>query len=975
MRRHHLLTLLLLFFYNSGEAQEYSYTHYGISDGLAGSTVYCITQDNDGFIWVGTETGVSRFDGTNFRNFTTKDGLPDIEVLQIFADSKGRVWMAPFRKSVCFYYKGSIHNEQNDPLLARIHVKGFIDGFAEDGHGNILLQEEHALHLLGNDGSLKQFDSVDHVSIRHWAGVSRSASGNFLVEADQQIYELAGTRFTRLADISFETIKPTFIAMCAGGAVWREKDGRYDILSFSNKQIIHRDSDKLREKCISFSILDDSLVFSNELSGSLEYNINTGQTRRYLEGIPVSRTFRDLTGNLWFTTMGDGIYRLNSNSIKTVRLTVEKGELSNVTAVTKIGNELWVGENHNHIFRYSLPDMDLLDHKPCGRYRAFRILYIDTADNKNILAGGDEGLTKFSSGFQHIATLQSGLKSAFRIDGEKILVGCSWGAAVVYLKDYKTRDTLWRERSTVVFYKDDTSYIGTLNGLYRSVKGRPLEFLGDKIPFLRKRILSITASSDGTLWIASYDDAGIIGIKGDRQVAAITAQQGLTSDIVRILLGRGNTLWVGTDKGLNRVRLDSIQMDHRIQPQYRVTQYTSRDGLASDMINTVFVDGSHVYVGTAAGLSFFDEKEIPNSEPCRLYLLSLINSGRDRIADTGNLIIPYTDKHIRFGFAGISYRSAGDIVYRYRMLGLDSTWRETKQSALEYPELPSGNYELQLVAINKFGSQSRLLNLPVTVSIQFWKRPWFSVFIWLLSLGLLWLLIFYRIRLFRRRHREKERLQQRMSELETIALKSQMNPHFIFNCLNSIQQFIFTGNISASNKYISGLARLIRITLNNSSRSFVSISEEADYLGSYLTLEKMRFKEKIDYELIIDPSIDPTLVQIPPMLIQPHVENALQHGLREKADGKGFISIKITKETDRLVVTIEDNGIGRKPTFIIQTAPHSSKGMSLTQDRISILNKLYGETAAIAITDLKDPNGNPAGTRITLTLPLFPPVT
>src|SRR5258708_997172 len=146
-------------------AQEYGYAHYGITDGLAGSTVYCITQDRDGFIWVGTETGVSRFDGTSCRNFTTRDGLPDLEVLQIFGDSKGRVWMAPFRKSVCYYYQGRIHNEQNDPLLANIRLKQNVESFAEDSHGDILIQERTALHLVRAEGSLVRYDSPDHQPI------------------------------------------------------------------------------------------------------------------------------------------------------------------------------------------------------------------------------------------------------------------------------------------------------------------------------------------------------------------------------------------------------------------------------------------------------------------------------------------------------------------------------------------------------------------------------------------------------------------------------------------------------------------------------------------------------------------------------------------------------------------------------------------------------------------------------------------
>src|ERR1700754_4363486 len=122
-----LQTFFLFFIFHSAYPQEFSYTHYDISDGLAGSVVYCITQDREGFIWTGTETGVSRFDGTHFKTFLTADGLPDVEILEMFVDSKDRVWMAPFRKTVCYYWKGKIYNQDNDPRLRAIRVRGNIE--------------------------------------------------------------------------------------------------------------------------------------------------------------------------------------------------------------------------------------------------------------------------------------------------------------------------------------------------------------------------------------------------------------------------------------------------------------------------------------------------------------------------------------------------------------------------------------------------------------------------------------------------------------------------------------------------------------------------------------------------------------------------------------------------------------------------------------------------------------------------------
>jgi ligand-binding sensor domain-containing protein len=969
-----LLTLVYsLIFSRIIIAQEYSYLHYGITDGLAGATVYCITQDKDGFIWTGTETGVSRFDGAHFKNFTTKDGLPDLEILQIYADSKGRIWMAPFRKSVCYYYQGKIHNQQNDPLLSRIHIKGNIESFTEDAEGNILLKQRDILHLLAPNGALTEIDSLDHEPVNRCLLISPSASGHFLAQTKEKTIEFSGTKRLHVSSLPFSAhitgINFTDKAMNAHGVILKDSVLGYKIWSFSKNKLVHLPQDRYHYKLIAVSLLADSFAYINESSGSFEYNINTGQSRRLLPGIPVSRVFRDHAGDLWFTTMGEGIFRLNSSEWKTIRPKVGE-ENSMVTAINKIGNELWIGDNHTYIFRYTLPNLTPKDAHPFFYYMSNRILCIDTARENKIWAAGDCGLIEGTRDFRYVRELTVAVKSIARINKREVLVASKSGAFIFDGQDFKITDTLWHERATVAYNKNDTFYIGTLNGLYQWVKDRPLVFLGKEIPFLQKRIAAITESKDGMLWIASYDDAGVIGLKNNKQVIALTKQQGLTSDICRTLLVHNNMLWVGTDRGLNKVDLN--------KPGYPVTQYTYLDGLASDMVNTLFADSSRIYVGTSAGLSFFDEKnDVPN-EPCRIYLLSLINSERERIADSANLVIPYTNKRLRVEFAAISYRSVGKIMYRYRMTGIDSTWRETKDPYLEYPELPSGNYELQLMAINKFGNPSRIISVPITVTIQFWKKAWFVISIWVLSLALLWWFAAWRITRIRRKQQEKERLMQKMAELENTALTSQMNPHFIFNCLNSIQLFIFDGDMTTSNRYIAGLGKLIRMTLNNSSRLLVTLAEETDYLTSYLSLEKMRFENKIDYEFVIEDGIDPLTIMLPPMLVQPFVENALQHGLHHKPGDKGLIRIRIQRAAEKLKIIIEDNGIGRKAAAGMKKTglkeylkEYSSKGMALTEDRIEIINKLYKEPANIEISDLMDETYSPSGTRVVITLPIF----
>ncbi|HXB92970.1 MAG TPA: histidine kinase, partial [Puia sp.] len=208
-----------------------------------------------------------------------------------------------------------------------------------------------------------------------------------------------------------------------------------------------------------------------------------------------------------------------------------------------------------------------------------------------------------------------------------------------------------------------------------------------------------------------------------------------------------------------------------------------------------------------------------------------------------------------------------------------------------------------------------------------------------------------------------------MVDLEHKALQAQMNPHFIFNCLNSIQQFIFTQDILVANKYIAGLAKLIRATLHHSSLSFISLTAEIDFLDTYLSLEKLRFKDKMSYSIETGPGVDTHSLLIPPMLIQPYVENSMRHGLRHKKTGNGYIRILIVYEKDRLKITIDDNGIGRERAARYKTAEHieyQSKGMSLTADRIRMMNTTYGKDINIEISDLEDKNGETAGTRVVI---------
>jgi ligand-binding sensor domain-containing protein len=957
-----LRLVLLVIIPGSAFSQEYSYTHYDVPEGLAGSTVYCLTQDKDGFMWMGTETGVSRFDGTHFRNFTTADGLPDMEVLQLFGDSKGRVWMAPFRQSICYYYHGRIHNQENDSLLGLIRLKGNIENFAEDRSGNILIQTRGGLHLYRVDGSVQQFDSINGRPQAGGSAISRSLSGNFLVQDGDSVYEFSGGRFIPFFSVNFYFNTPNYLVMTPDMLVWLKDSLNTGVRSMStgNRTLFPYVSYTHK----SYYVAGDTLVYTCGSSGATELNIRTGGRKNFLKGIEVSRCFRDDEGNIWFATIGQGVYLLNSEVIRHIDTRASPYDKCSVYSITRYGDTLFAGTNHHVLFSFLLPHLKERYAHTVLPLEKDRIVYLDERQDGKIVMGTDLSIEKYVSGYFRgpiaLSTVRIGaIKASFRKNEREVLFATNVGVFLFDEDRSRVVDSIWRGRATAVFLRDDSLFIGTLNGLYLVKRDRSVIFLGEKVPFFRKRIAAIAGSHDGILWVASYDYAGIAGYKNGKIVANITEKQGMTSNFCRTLNVHGDYLWVGTDKGLNKIDLS--------MPGYPVTQYTSNDGLGSDIINTLYFDKSTVYVGTPAGISFFDENKSSVSADCRLSLLAVTISDKDRMADTGGLALRYNENNIRFEYAGISYRSVGNISYKYRLMGLDNNWKNTRETFLDYPSLPSGKYEFQLLAVNKFGVASKPLTLHFTIAAPFWRTAWFFGLSFLVFLSLVWLFVFLWARGVRRRQEEKDRLAKRILDTEHMALRAQMNPHFIFNCLNSIQQFVFDQDIVSANKYISGFAKLIRATLQHSTTAYIPLANEMDYLSTYLSLEKLRFQDKMDYSIEVDPSLNRREIFIPPMLIQPYVENCMRHGLRHKKDGKGYIWVSARPVEDKMVCIIEDNGIGRQRAAQYKTREHieyQSRGMSLTADRIRLINAVHGDSIRTEVIDLQDEQGRATGTRV-----------
>ncbi len=604
-----------------------------------------------------------------------------------------------------------------------------------------------------------------------------------------------------------------------------------------------------------------------------------------------------------------------------------------------------------------------LDEMLAVAYAATNRLYsMVNISNSTLVLGFDKFLVKLENGKSLIKYI-SPIKSVEKINNDFIIVGTSFYAFKMRLKDLQIVDTIWQERCTKVFYHNNNYYIGTLKGLYEVKEDKTYTYLGDLHPALSRRITDVKSAADSTLWITTSDN-GIVAYKNGKVIKIINDKEGLSSNICKTLFIEGNSLWVGTDKGINKINTNN--------GKYNIIKYSTSDGLPSNTINALYVKDSIVWVGSPAGLTYFNENSISNSSICNLQMLGIYVSGKEIKIDSA-FNLSYKNSNINFEYAGISFRSGGEIIYNYKLTGLDNEWKSTTSNNLDYKSLPAGDYKLELYAVNKYGIKSNTITINFLVDSPFWKSIWFYLLTATAAFSIIIILFNRRNKITKQRLEEKNKFQKQFAALEQQALQSQMNPHFIFNCLNSIQQYILTNDKEKANQYLTEFAALIRQTLNISSQKTITVAEEASYLKKYLDMERMRFGDTFNYSIDMDAEVKADYIAMPALLLQPYVENSLRHGIRYKTEGGGKIEISFSLKDDNLYCSVKDNGVGRNKAATLKSKQHieyQSKGMSLTGKRIELLNNINERKIIVTVTDLLKENNSAAGTLVEINIPV-----
>ncbi|HEX6426959.1 MAG TPA: two-component regulator propeller domain-containing protein, partial [Niastella sp.] len=570
--------------------QEYSYTHYESKDGLAGSTVYCVVQDKEGFLWFATETGVSRFDGTHFKNFTREDGLPDNDVIQLFADSKGRVWMSPFKKSVCYYYKGKIYNSDNDPQLKKLHIQNTIVGFAEDTEGNILLQDmAHLIHAIKVNGDVSTILTNDGKPLGYVSLIAGRKAGGFWIILYDKLYIYSNGRFTFLKTLKTRDIHFTYMSFKDETLMWLNVPNSVNAMSMKeNNKVFHYPYHQ-DANYIDGMVVDDHHIACCTRDGALVYDLNYEDSmQHYLPGMPVSHMFKDSEGNWWFCTFGKGVYRLNSAVVLNARLAGGKQQDFQVLSLVQYKKWIVAATAMSVIYKLSL-QTGKLEGQAANHPRS-PYSHLILGDNRVIL-GATSFLVKLSADLNDtIKLLHHITAKGMCTHKDAILVATDRNAVVLDPVTFTIRDTIWHERTTCIFSNNDTIYIGGVNGLHQITPDKKVQLLDSTFKPLQNRIAAIGEDANHVIWVATSGE-GLIGWRNGKLIKHITHSNGLTSNICRTLFYENGQLWVGTEKGLNKV--------HVLQPGFPIEKYTTSDGLSSDIINSVYVSNKKVFVGTS----------------------------------------------------------------------------------------------------------------------------------------------------------------------------------------------------------------------------------------------------------------------------------------------------------------------------------------------------------------------------------------
>jgi WD40 repeat protein len=951
-----LSTILFLFFLKTAFSQTTQTINYTVKEGLPSNSVYRSAIDKRGFLWVATENGLARFDGKKFKLFTTADGLTDNEIIDLFIDSAQRVWVIPFRRSPCYLnpLKDRFENEDSDPELRKIELGNTHTADVLEYGGVVFTNNDRHIFIY-HEGKTEVYNEAIGRRTPTPQKVIEYKPGAYLLFCEDSLRYFGKDHakpavFFGQRLMGAEYINHKIYLASSHGISVMQVDGEGNLSALPG----HQYPFEVRIFCKTGKSFAITTANGNTYivdTASLEIRDNI------LNNIQVRNVVEDRDGNTWLATMENGLIKMQQKRISS--FTAVPDLLKSFNAINKPG-KIIAGTNRGEVYVYDGlygikkiqlghgSNMDAWVRKiielPQG-------IYVASQTGSYLF---DPIFSKILRSFENAGNRST--KAAIAVNDSVLCLGNHAQATLFNINQGKAMDSVRQRVISLASSREQKIYIGSNDGLYRW-DGPSLFYFGKNIKACTFRVNTICFSPDNILWVGLGSDS-LLAIKDDKLIASMPLGGLIPGNICKSLFSnKAGEVWLGTNKGLNRVRYQL----HGDQVSYNNTYFGSADGLIGDQVNDIFIKNDTVYVATVGGISYMPASlSLPVADIASFITGVSINSKDTVLADHYDL--PYYRNDISISFSGVDL--TGFIpLYEYSIN--DGPWQKTEK--IELKRLAPGSYNVKIRAIKRDGKpSSQIAAMSFYIQTPFWQDTLFWIAV---SLAIFTVIVYFLQRnTQRKQHAAIARAvtEKKLSELEMQALMSQINPHFIFNCLNSIKGFIYEQDYTQANKYLDKFSDLLRSTLDNAEATLVTVKEETKYLDTYLQLEKLRFDERFDYTLETTTAMGDETPRIPAMLLQPYVENAIRHGIRHLENKKGSICISIKENGRGLLCEIDDNGIGREKAQALRNEKHveyQSRGMQLSRRRA----KLYGISQEVI--DKKDAEGNATGTKIVLHIP------
>ena len=962
---HIAISFYLLIYAATAFCQSTQTIFYSTKDGLPSNSIYRCILDNHGFLWIATDNGLAKFDGKNFKTYTTAQGLPDNEITDIFIDSSNRIWVTPFRRTTAYYNPGNdrFENEDTDPELRKVELGNANRGSVLQ-YGGMAFCNTNRDFFIYKDGKATVYKNL--LNKRDAATPEKIVEfkpGKYLVISADSIRVFIHGQFEQSFPLDTKSFYGEYfnrtLYIGSGNSI-----KKYRVDDNGNISLITKKEYPFEVRIFCLAGKDLAVATFNRTT----YPVDTATLELknpLLYNIAVRSVLEDRNGSTWISSIDRGLVKIQQKRISSYTIndkTLNDEITQNFNSLIIVGKKIIAGNNYGEVLIYDgVYDIKIRSISNGKNMDGTIRKIIDLKDRIYVASQTgsfmlDKKTLKIIQRFQGQENASS--KAAFKLNDSVLLLGTHSVVSKYYVNDNRLADTALKRVTTFGTNLDGQIYIGSNDGLYRW-DADSLFYFGRQYKALSYRVNCIFNTADNLLWVGLGSDSLLV-LKNNVLIKSIALGDIIPGNVCKSLYSRKpGVVWVGTNKGLNRIEYTFSSG----QLIFNNTFFGLTDGLIGEQVNDITIYNDTVYAATSGVISYLPANlRLPVSD-IKTFITRVSVHGRDTLI-LPEYTLPYDRNDIIIYFSGADLTGYYPL-FEYRTN--EGPWLKTDKNSIELSLAP-GRYKVQIRGLRRDGTPaSQSETISVYVKTPFWKNGFF----WTIVVFALFLISLFflerRSRQKRKAEVEKVITEKKLTELEMQALKAQINPHFVFNCLNSIKGFIFDKDFIQADKYLDKFSELMRSTIDNSDAAIITLQNEVNYLDNYLQLEKLRFEDKFDYQIHVAEGIDKDAFFVPAMLLQPYVENAIRHGMRFLENKKGLIKISVSKQNKSLVCEIDDNGIGRQWAAELKSNMHieyQSKGMSISKRRAELYN-IQQE-----VIDKKDEYGHPAGTTIIVKIPL-----